>query len=235
MVLGATGSGKTVAGLGHLALADFDKKPYVLFNTKGDENLNAIQGAVEWNVHRAPPIKPGIYQVRPKAGIDNEAMRDFLYQILEQENMGLYVDEGYAIAHSKKINYPFQDVMTQGRSKKISVIINSQKPSWIDPFVVSEAGYYQVFRLNDKRDKDRLREFIPEDAPVIIKSQATANFDTLSLAHRLPLHHSLWYDVSNHVGAFLRPARPPEESIHLIDKRLDAIRQTDNTVRRIKM
>ena len=235
MVVGATGSGKTVAGISHLAWQDFDQKPWVLFNTKGDSNLNSIKGSIEWNVHRPPPIKPGIYQVRPKAGIDAEAVRDFLYQILDQENVGLYIDEGYAIAHAKKINYPFQDVMTQGRSKNITCIINSQKPSWIDPFVTSEAGFYQVFRLNDERDKRRLREFIPEDAPVVIKPQSMKEVDTLSLGHRLPPFHSMWYDVGQHKGAFLKPARPAEESVFMIDRRLDAIRQTDNTVRRIKV
>lgn len=235
MVLGHTGSGKTVAGVSHLAFQDFHVKPWVIVNTKGDKHLNSIRGAVEWTVNRPPPTKPGIYQIRPNMGDDDEELQLFMRRSLAQENVGFYIDEGYAVAPSRPVNIPFRNIMTQGRSKNMAVIINSQRPSWIDRFVISEADFFQVFHLNDSDDHKTIKRFVPPNPRVFLKTQSTQKFETLSLEEDLPLWHSLWYDVTERTGKVLIPSRPPEESVLIIDKRLDEIRQTDNTVRRLKV
>lgn len=231
MIVGRTGSGKTVAALSHLANSDFDQKPWVMVNSKGDENINAIRGAIEWDIESPAPRKPGLYTIRPLPDVDDAELKRFLWRIHAQENVGLYIDEGYMVAPKAPINSAMRAILTQGRSKNIPVIINSQRPSWIDPFIISEADFYQVFHLNDKRDKKRIQEFIPNE-PAVILGQQSSKFD---LEQRLEPYHSIYYDVGSDTGKILRPLRPAEQSIELIDQRLDIIRKTDNTIKRISV
>jgi hypothetical protein len=72
----------------------------------------------------------------------------------------------------------FDAILTQGRSKRIPVIVLSQRPVWLSRFVFSEASYFQVFWLNDFRDRQTVQSFIPADTE-----------------NRLPDFNSLWYDV----------------------------------------
>ena len=44
------------------------------------------------------------------------------------------------------------------------MITLSQRPVWLDPFILSEAEYYQVFRLNHKNDRKKVEEFIPDNS-----------------------------------------------------------------------
>jgi hypothetical protein len=133
--------------------------------------------ALEINLTAKPPHKPGLYVVRP-IGAQEEAVENFLWKIHAQENIGLYIDEGYMLdARSQAMTA----IMTQGRSLKIPVIILSQRPVWISRFVVSEADFLQVFRLNDDRDYQTLRAFIPYDVSGKLRS--------------LPEFHSIYYDM----------------------------------------
>jgi hypothetical protein len=66
--IGRNGSGKTVAGLWHLSEANYDKKPWVIFDTKGDEvieKLARFEGVrtIGFNDNIG---KNGIFIIRPR-------------------------------------------------------------------------------------------------------------------------------------------------------------------------
>ncbi len=193
--LGRNGSGKTVAGLWHLSRRNFDRKPWIIFDTKGDEVIEKI-GHID-GVHHLKlgemPGKNGLYIVRPMPH-QMDATDNFLWQIHARNNIGIYIDEGYALSKSDALNA----LLTQGRSKHIPIIILSQRPVLLSRFCFSESSFFQVFSLTDKRDRLTVQAFIPPES---------ANLD-----QRLPPYYSLWYDVKQDRASIFSPV-PPSETI----------------------
>jgi hypothetical protein len=151
-ILGRTGSGKTQAGVYHLSKRNYREMPWIVFDFKGDRLINSIPDAQDIDIGKVPK-KPGIYLTHPLP--DQEEEVDVtLWRAWEQENVGLYFDEGYMVANSKA----FRAVLTQGRSKNVPVIFLSQRPSWISKFALSEADMLQVFELSVPDDRKRVRE-----------------------------------------------------------------------------
>ena len=190
VIVGKTGSGKTVAGLFHLSRQNFLEMPWIIFDWKRDGAIAQI-GAVEIPINGKVPTKPGVYVVRPMPGQDDE-VEALLWKIWAQGHTGVYFDEGYMVDRSSEA---FQAMLTQGRSKFIPMIILSQRPVWMSRFVFSEADFYQIFWMNDKRDRKTVEGFIP-DIP----------------SERLPTYHSYYYNVGEDDLIVLKPV-PREEII----------------------
>lgn len=187
-IVGSTGSGKTQAGIWHLGNQDWsDRKrgrPWIIFDFKGDD-LIARLPAKEFNVREKPPEAPGLYVVRPVPEQDDGYVTQLLWNIWKQEETGIYVDEGYMLGAR---NPALNACLTQGRSKRIQMIVLSQRPAWMSRFVFSEADFFQIFRLNDKRDYETIQSMISVD-----------------ITKRLAPYHSHWYDVGADEGVVFSP------------------------------
>ncbi len=191
VIIGRTGSGKTQAGLFHLSSQDFHKRPWIIFDWKGDKLIAKIKPT--WiDIRKDPPRKPGLYVVRPLPN-DEKTVTSYLWKVWANEKTGLYIDEGFMMG---RFNAAYRAILTQGRSKHIPVITLTQRPAWLDQFVFTEANFFQVFHLNALKDRIRVAEFVP-------------SFDTRK---QFEPYHSIWYDVDNHHSAELRPV-PSASSI----------------------
>jgi hypothetical protein len=184
-VIGRTGSGKTHAAVWHLSQRDFTQMPWVIFDFKRDDLINDIPGLVEISVSGNPPSRPGLYVVHPLPG--DPDVEDFLWKIWTRGNVGLYIDEGYMFG---QYNKAWQAILTQGRSKRIPVILLSQRPAWLDRFALSESDFFQIFQLNQASDRKRVKGLVPED---------------VDLERDARDWQSHYYDVKNNVYALLRP------------------------------
>lgn len=198
VIVGSTGSGKTVVGLWLLSTRDTHARPWFLFNTKGDKHLDML-GATEISIKAKPPEKPGLYMLRPLPNRDDEAYDEFLWRVWQQENCGLYTDEGYMIP---KRSDAFRAIQTQGRSKYIETITLSQRPRYMDVFTFSEATFWLVLRLQNKDDKKRVQDFMP-----------------VTLNENLTRYYSQYYDVNANRGATLSPVPPPHDIVARIRER----------------
>lgn len=211
LVVGKTGSGKTVAGGFHLSQMDFDIKPWIVIDFKGDPMLAAINYTGFLSPEDPPPIEPGLYIVRFR--IDQQAeLETMLWRVYNQGNVGLFVDEGYMIGEQNSFSKAFRGILTQGRSKNIPVIINSQRPVWLDVFTKSEANRMQVFHLNGEDDRKSMMKFLPSDQ--------------VDLEKRLANYHSVYYDIDADVAIELGPVPPPEQTVRLINERLAKLQQS---------
>lgn len=184
-VIGSTGSGKSYFGMwlmGTRQTLDWVNQPVVIFDWKGDANLNNL-GAKRWSIYAKPPTRPGLYIVHPLPG-EVEPVDVFLVRCWEQEDIGLFFDEASELEKSKAINR----VMKQGRAKHIPCISCTQRPVWLPRSVFSEADYFAILRLNDQDDKTTVKRFVNAD-----------------VYQRLPPHYSLWYAGSPDKAVILRP------------------------------
>jgi hypothetical protein len=207
-IIGRNGTGKTLAALWHLSKRPFDKRPELIVDFKRDEHIAAIEKAVEIPVGDVP-TDPGIYVVRPNVS-DPSLLFQTLARAYQRENIGIWFDEGFILSQDSKVEGMFENILTQGRSKHIPLIVLVQRPVWVSRFVYSESSFFQLFHLQDKRDVITLHSVIPEAA-----------------FRRLPEFHSAYYDVGKNRLEYLAPVPREEEILATIDKRLTAMQKRD--------
>jgi hypothetical protein len=205
VIVGATGSGKTHAALWHLSRRDFDVKPWIIYDYKYDELIEQLEGVIELSPYSPIPDEPGLYIVHPDPELDNKAVAAQLRAIWRHEDVGIYMDEGYEIPEE---GGGFRALLTQGRSKRIPMIVLVQRPVSIPRFVFTETSFFQMFRLQSERDVKVMHDYIPFD-----------------LRKRLRQYHSYYYDVvENHLDEL--PPMPDADSIlKTFDARLSAVRK----------
>jgi hypothetical protein len=208
-IVGATGSGKTVAALWHLSHRNYHEMPWVAYNFKYDKNIDSIPFVRPLEVDELP-TQAGVYVTHPMPEDDDGAVDAQMKAIWARGNIGVYVDEGYMIPRGNK---SFQMLLTQGRSKNIPMITLSQRPVWMNRFVFSESEFYQVFRLQHRKDQESMAQVVP------------ANFE-----QRIPRYHSWYYDAGNDDLRVVRPV-PNIETIHRTFR--ERLGRLDNYQRRV--
>lgn len=190
-VLGRTGSGKTTKAAWHLSGKNFDVQPWLIVNTKGDPLLNeiaSIEGVQEIDVSDTPGDK-GLYIVSPLPH-ERDDLDAMFYRIWEKQNCGVYIDEGYMIEKTDGLNA----LLTQGRSRRIPMIILSQRPAWITKFVFSEADFFSLFQLTRREDRKAATDIVP-----------------VSVDYRLAPYCSYWYNVAENTVVQMGPV--PDKAV----------------------
>lgn len=179
-VLGATGSGKSTCGLWILSNQRLDKRPWVVIDFKREQIFDEIgfPPVQQIALSDKPPRKPGLYLVSPIPG-DDARLEAFLWKLWHRENIGLYVDEAALMPDGSEA---FAAILQQGRSKRIPVIACSQRPVGVARGLFTEASYFAVYRMTDKRDYRIVEGFVPIDLE-------TQRLD-------MPDYHWFWYDVA---------------------------------------
>lgn len=206
-ICGMTGSGKTLAAGWQLSLRSYDKMPWTIVDFKHDALIGAIEHVKEVRLDKMPPAKPGLYVVRPRPDQHTE-LQAWLWRVWHQGRHGLWIDEGYMVGGQGRKSDAYDAILTQGRSKRIPVITLSQRPVWLPRFVISESDFYQVFHLNAKRDRETVREFVPD----IVEQE-------------LPRHWSHWYDVAERFHTVLKPVPDQARILETFHNRLKSRRR----------
>ena len=201
-IMGATGSGKTHAALHHLSFRSYDVQPWIVYNFKRDESIDSIPGAKSLELDEIPQ-RPGIYIAHPLPN-EQDAVETQMWGIWHTGDTGVYVDEGYMVGRN---NEAFRALLTQGRSKYIPLIVLTQRPVWLDNFVLSESGFVQVFRLQHAKDRRTIEQVVPAD-----------------MEKRLPRFHSHYYDVAEDDYRRIGPAPPIASIYRAFYKRMEAAR-----------
>jgi len=203
VIVGTTGSGKTVFGAWCLAQRRFDRMPWLVIDFKREPLFAQVPRLDEIGVEDKPPKHPGLYVVRPDArDIDDGKVTALMFRIWERERIGVFVDEGYMIP---RLDKGLRTLLTQGRSKRIPMINLSQKPSFVSPFLLSESEFKSVFYLEHPYDIEKVREHM----------RFPPHADPLSL----PDHHSYWYQRKGREFHYLAPCPGEQEILDMFDRR----------------
>ena len=203
LIVGTTGSGKTHAALWHLSRRSYDERPWIVYDWKRDEFISSIPGTFELDVHAPIPEHPGLYIVHPIPGDDDEAVTHQMGQIWQTEDIGVFVDEAMIVSGK---NQSFRNLLIQGRSKHIPMILCTQRPVNIDRFAFSESEFKQVFRLQDDDDWNTMRRYFPQ-IPALRK--------LYPLSGKQRRHWSYYYDGTEDRAEVMRPV-PDQAAIRSV-------------------
>ena len=192
-VIGATGTGKTTCGVWLLSRQRFDKRSWIIVDFKQEAIFDAVglPPIVPWSVGSKPPRDKGkLYLISPRPDQDDE-LEAFLWRVWEKGETGLFVDEATLMPDRDA----FRAILQQGRSKRIPVIACTQRPVDVKRALFSEASYFCVYRLQDRRDARVIEGFVPGD-----------------LSAPLPGPHAWrWYDVAANTLLTMGPVPPPDQ------------------------
>lgn len=192
-IVGATGSGKTQAGVWLLSTRDYHIRPWFILDYKGDELIRSIPMET-YNFGDPWPVFPGLYRISILPGQEEEISQFFL-DCYNHGNCGIYIDEGMAL---NKYDRWVKACLTQGRSKYIEIIFLTQRPANVAVEFFSEASFIWVFNLNVKADKQRIYDYT----------------DGIELK-RLPRFYSLWYDVAQNEHVIFEPVPHGKEIVKI--------------------
>lgn len=227
LVIGRTGSGKSQFAIALLSMQNWDEMPWVIIDYKGEDLIDDIRLATGGRKHGKikvisptdiPPTKPGLYYMRPRPLVDDEAVQAFLWALHSQKRgpfndrhvgyCGLFIDEGYCLPQKGA----FDVILTQGRTLHIPVICLYQRPVWMSRFAVAQADFVAVFAQMDIRDKKVTGSFV---APAVSNKG-----EIITVFNDLPPFHCLWYDVGRGSSTVLSPAPDRKAIISTFKARL---------------
>jgi hypothetical protein len=207
-VVGHTGTGKSHAGLWLLSHADFDRKPWIVLDFKGEKLVRGIPRISTLALNSHVPRSPGVYRL-PYDPRDEAYVENYLWEIWKRGKIGVLVDEGHALPGDGGLRSDaVKAIASQGRSKEIPMIVISQQPSWISRFVKSQADHFYIFHLNSREDYKAIGELVPGPIAEMVEA--------------LPERHSLVHDVAKRATFHLR-ALPNSHTIYdRFDRRMPA-------------
>ncbi len=147
IIIGDTGSGKTYLESKLLDLRDYT----IVIKTKPDD--------IRFPGYRKVKKFAELMDLRTKrfvldSGFDPVNQR---YQIAnsialawKQEGWTLAVDETYYWTSVLRLEKQLNMLLTQGRSKKITIVAGMQRPAWISRFALSQATHAFIFRCEGR-------------------------------------------------------------------------------------
>jgi hypothetical protein len=204
-IVGRNGTGKTTMAVWLLSHADYDRKPHLIVDYKGEVLFRDLQkiapdGITEISVTGNMPTKKGLYIVRPVPSIDDEAIERMLWKVWENQRTGVYVDE----CHLLPSNDALKACLVTGRSRQIPMTIISQRPVWVPREAFSEANHHIAFDISRRDDRKTAGEFMMREGDPI---------------PRWPNYHSMWHDVERNQRYHMLPPPVGRESVRLIAER----------------
>lgn len=208
-ITGTSGSGKTTLAL---ALCEAMPAPLVVLDTKYDPGIAAWAKRHKiriWNKRDMPDwrkIREDIV-VRPRSDwlAHPEDIDWWLGQAFYCPYVpSIYIDEGYQVgATSSRIGEGVSGLWTRGRVFGIVSLIGTQRPAWINKFVITESDHLYIgcLRLEDDRKKI---------------AQATGQTEALD---RLAKRHFMYINQDEDRLSFLKPLDMNRPSAYLPKER----------------
>lgn len=169
--VGGTGSGKTVL-LRHLVLL---RAFVVVLATKvRDDSLYkplqhegfVISESFEADPEETPRVilKPPLSDVTAASRLQQrEVFADALTEIWNTGQWCVFADEIRYLTDNLKLGTEFETLWLQGRSLGVSIVCGTQRPVAVPLEAFSQAVHLFLFRENDRRNIERMSEFVAGD------------------------------------------------------------------------
>jgi len=167
IIVGDTGSGKTYLESKILAL----RQHVVVVRTKPDDikfpGFHKIEKVSKLGFRRFGDDGKRVtrFLLTPKYEEQRIETAAMLEKVWKEGAWCIAIDETYYATEILKLERQMNKLLTQGRSKHISVVCGMQRPVWISRFAMSQATHAFIFRC-EGRDLKSLADAL---SPIIIK------------------------------------------------------------------
>lgn len=152
VIIGDTGSGKTYLESKILPL----RKHVIVARTKPDDitfdGFHKIPLLKKIGMQRFDNSGKVItrYLLNPKYEEQQIEMARAFEKVWKEGGWTIAVDETYYATQILKLERPINKLLTQGRSKHITVVCGMQRPAWISRFAMSQATHAFIFRCEGR-------------------------------------------------------------------------------------
>jgi len=170
LIVGATGSGKSAFVC--FLLERLEHVPIVIYDTKDEDKFLSLKNSRvvtnEMDCQNAIGDAEIDYIIfRPPLEIvtNPDAMDELLlthYNLYH--DVGAYIDEVYQFHKGTRAGPGLVGLLTRGRSRGITTLISTQRPSYLSRFCLTESQRFFVFKLIDLQDKKRIGDIVPDFA-----------------------------------------------------------------------
>lgn len=189
VIIGPTGSGKTVFAAWLLSRQRFDKRPWVCLDFKNEDMWSLVgRPHMQRLVIGDMPGRKGLYRMAVHPAQEYELER-WLEKIWSRGNVGIFSDEQSLVPKGPAM----KAILRQGRSLHIPAIMCTQRPVDCDREVFTESQFVSVFSIEDQRDLRAIQGYM-RDAPI---------------EEALPPYWSYWYDRASRELLTLKPVPDP--------------------------
>jgi energy-coupling factor transporter ATP-binding protein EcfA2 len=166
-LIGSTGSGKTTLARELLKLRGYT----LCVITKPDFFL----WPGRWKrVQRAKDIDLGEsthFVLRPAYEEQQYEITRAIENVWIEGGWTLYFDEAYYIQQALRLEDRMVQMLTQGRSLSITVMLGIQRPAWVTRFALSEPTHMFCARLGDARDISTIKSIVGQEyADAVVKA-----------------------------------------------------------------
>jgi hypothetical protein len=178
LIVGMNGSGKSVMLMTQCRHAELS--PVIIYNTKndrdfmllpsGDETVIEITSFKEFTEYFKKPRDEWhtyIVVTPPRDEmIDYERLDDYLkFQYDNVKFSYAAIDEVYSFHKNGKCGAGLNEILTRGRSSKVSAIMCSQRPKWLSLFCFTESKRIFVYFIQGVKDRLEMSSctFLPRD------------------------------------------------------------------------
>lgn len=178
-VIGDTGSGKTYLVSKLTEMRQF----VVVFRTKPDDiKFPGFRKA------RTVKALDDIYDTRillqPQPGQQMRQGYEMLRRVFDQGGWTVVIDEEWFVEARLHLTEWVETLLTQGRSKKISVVVGTQRPARISRFVIAECTHLFTFVV-EGRDLQTIKEATSPRLVAPIAGLSGHDFVYYNRKHRL--------------------------------------------------
>jgi hypothetical protein len=145
--------------------------------------------------------EPGRFRILPPIVDDLTDWYEQLFAVLYATgDLTLYIDEAYAVVPpGTRAGKWLSALYTRGRELGIGVWTSTQRPTWVPLFMLSEADWFMVFRLNLKADRERLASLVGASPGIL---------------NPIPDPHGFWlYHVNADSATYYQRAVPTEPEV----------------------
>lgn len=168
LIVGQTGSGKSV--FEHWLLARHESAPIVIYDTKEEPKFETLKNSrIAETLNQVNELldEPSVDYIifRPHVSIvsDPHALDDLLYYHYSNwRDVSAFIDEITSFHNNGRAGNGLVGLLTRGRSRGITTVMASQRPRWLSTFALTESQKYYIFKLVDKKDRDRVGDVVPD-------------------------------------------------------------------------
>ena len=195
LIVGQTGSGKTLFAFWMIAnyLPDgiiYDTKIEPKFASLPNSKIVTKWADVKKLWEKKEDTRFIVFRPSVRDTLDPEVLDNYLelhYQFFRHSLA--YIDEVYQFHNNSRPGPGLLSLLTRGRSRGITTIMSTQRPTGLSRFAWSESQKFYIFKLQDMRDRKTVEAIIP-------------NFSDLPIA---PKYHAYYYDFDLEAPLLLSP------------------------------